>query len=218
MNARRHLIAALSEDSLGGIATLADVAHAEQLVDAYRAEILAEAKIEVVAWLVKKAAEGTPIGDLASKVDRGAVRAFLGTGHYRDAMDAHRSRVLNEAADYVEQRRLARADIVTDFDRGRRAAEGCVVEELRELAGEEATAAAATATPDEKFFVPGRVYTRTNRLGLHLRFVCEHLTTDPKVGDREAWGWLHRSDGTRRMERLWDHDYPRWTEAGEGRG
>ncbi|MDX2763371.1 hypothetical protein PV729_45555 [Streptomyces europaeiscabiei] len=173
MNVRRQIIAALSEDSLGGIATLQDVAHAEQLVD------------------------------------------------------AHRAQVLNEAADYVEQRRLARADIVTDFDRGRRAAEGCVVEELRELAGagQEATAAAATATPDEKFFVPGRTYTRTLGPGLHiptpihLRFECVSLTSDPNVGDREAWGWVRRSNGTRCRDFLFDHDYPLWTpEAGEGRG
>ncbi|MDX3714366.1 hypothetical protein PV733_36675 [Streptomyces europaeiscabiei] len=144
-----------------------------------------------------------------------------------EKFDAHRAEVLAEAADYVEQRRLARADIVTDFDRGRRAAEGCVVEELRELAGagQEATAAAATATPDETFFVPRRVYTRT--LGptihiptpIHLRFVCVSLTSDPKIGDREAWGWVLRSNGTRCRDFLFDHDFPLWTpEAGEGRG
>lgn len=37
------LIAALSEDGLGGIATLADVDRAEQLVDAYQAEVLRKA-------------------------------------------------------------------------------------------------------------------------------------------------------------------------------
>lgn len=41
MSARRQIIAALSEDSMGGIATLHDVAHAEQLVDAHQAEVLA---------------------------------------------------------------------------------------------------------------------------------------------------------------------------------
>ncbi|MDX3639301.1 hypothetical protein [Streptomyces sp. MB09-02B] len=158
-SARRQIIAALSEDSLGGIATLADVAHAEQLVDAYRAEVLAK------------------------------------------------------AADYFEQRRPSREDAVSDFDRGRRATVGWVVEELRE----KATAEAATATPD--FFQKGRTYTSTGPFGLRLRFECEHLTRDPKVGDREAWGWLHRSDGTRRMQRMWDHDYPRWTvESGDDRG
>ncbi|MFF6781373.1 hypothetical protein [Streptomyces sp. NPDC012510] len=73
--------------------------------------------------------------------------------------------------------------------------------------GEEATAAAATATPED-FFAAGRTYTRDG-----ARYVCEHLTTDPKTGDREAWGWLHRTDGTRRMERMWAEDYPKWTHA-----
>jgi hypothetical protein len=43
MSARRQIIAALSEDSMGGIATLHDVAHAEQLVDAHRTEVIAKA-------------------------------------------------------------------------------------------------------------------------------------------------------------------------------
>jgi hypothetical protein len=43
MSTRRQIVAALSEDSYGGIATLSDVDHAEQLVDAHRAEVLAKA-------------------------------------------------------------------------------------------------------------------------------------------------------------------------------
>jgi hypothetical protein len=47
-------------------------------IDAYRAEVLAEAgllpKADVVAWLTKKAREETPVWLLASKVERGAVR------------------------------------------------------------------------------------------------------------------------------------------------
>ena len=77
MSARRQIVAALSEDSLGGIATLQDVERAEQLANAHRAEVLAEAKREVVAWLVKKAREGTPIERLADKVERGAIGVFL---------------------------------------------------------------------------------------------------------------------------------------------
>ncbi|MCM8555676.1 hypothetical protein [Streptomyces sp. STCH 565 A] len=77
-----------------------DETSAQKLVDAYRAQILAEAKVETVDWLVKKASEyystgskqhalqAEVIGTLASKLDRGAVRAFIGTAHYRDAMDA----------------------------------------------------------------------------------------------------------------------------------
>ena len=87
MKASRQIVAALSEDSMGGIATLADVDHAEQLVDAHRAEVIAEdellPKADVVAWLTKRAREfrahGDPAGAntaaiLASKVARGAVR------------------------------------------------------------------------------------------------------------------------------------------------
>ncbi|WP_406156889.1 hypothetical protein [Streptomyces canus] len=47
-------------------------------LDAFRAEVLAEAdllpKADVVAWLVKKAREETPVWLLASKVERGAIR------------------------------------------------------------------------------------------------------------------------------------------------
>lgn len=80
--------------------------------------------------------------------------------------------------------------------------------------------AASGAAPD--FFVPGRIYTRTLRTGIHsptpihLRFECVSLTSDPKIGDREAWGWVLRSNGTRCREFLFDHDYPLWTpEAGD---
>lgn len=47
MNARRKLIAELSEDSLGGIATLQDVERAERLVDAVVAAALHAAADEI---------------------------------------------------------------------------------------------------------------------------------------------------------------------------
>ncbi|MDX3039387.1 hypothetical protein PV383_19715 [Streptomyces caniscabiei] len=64
---------------------------------------------------------------------------------------------------------------------------------------------------DGAFFEPGRSYTSTGPRDRWLRFVCEHVTRDPQTGVREAWGWLHRADGTRRMERAWDSSYPQWT-------
>ncbi|WP_405747685.1 hypothetical protein [Streptomyces canus] len=42
-----------------------------------RTEALAEAKDEVVEWLVKKAHEGTEVSRLADKVERGAIRLFF---------------------------------------------------------------------------------------------------------------------------------------------
>lgn len=59
MNARRKLIAALSEDSLGGIATLQDVDHAEQLVNAHRAEILREVDEQFAAMKLPEELKGT---------------------------------------------------------------------------------------------------------------------------------------------------------------
>lgn len=111
MNARRVLIAALSESA--EVPTFRTVDRATQLVDTYRTEVLAEAKLEVVAWLVKKAREGEDIGRLASKVDRGAVRIFLGTGYYRDALDEYRAKVLREAADKLDESETLR-DLTDD--------------------------------------------------------------------------------------------------------
>lgn len=55
-----------------------DQAEYARRLNAYRDEVLAEAdllpKADVVAWLTKKARENTPVWQLASKVDRGAVR------------------------------------------------------------------------------------------------------------------------------------------------
>lgn len=97
MSAREELLAQFAfEDWEDGPAVLGR----------YRAEVIAEVKIEVVDWLVKKAREKEPCdaATLASKADRGAVRIFLGAGHYLDAMDAHRAEVLREAADYLNKK------------------------------------------------------------------------------------------------------------------
>ena len=163
-------------------------ARAEEMLDAHRAEVLAEAKVEVVAWLVKKAAEGTPIGDLASKVDRGAVRIFLGTGHCRDAMDAHRDKAATEAlhaaADEIDRQ-------VPDDERY--VVKKTVVNILRRRAntvGEEATAAAATATPD--FFQAGRTYTQNAPFRApedRPNFQCTAVAVHPTTGDRRAFGF-----------------------------
>ncbi|MFM9703655.1 hypothetical protein [Streptomyces galilaeus] len=46
-------------------------------IDEVRTEALAEAKDEVVEWLVKKAHEGAEVSRLADKVERGAIRLFF---------------------------------------------------------------------------------------------------------------------------------------------
>lgn len=73
-------------------------------------------------------------------------------------------------------------------------------------AGEEATPTGATATPGG-FFVAGRTYLDPKTGN---RFVCRHLAADPLNGRREAWGWVHRPDGSRRRDFFWADDYPQW--------
>lgn len=156
-------------------------------VDAYRAEVLAEAKIEVVAWLVKKASE-QPMQDagvLASKVDRGAVRIFIGSGHFWDAMDAHRAKVLAEAADFVGND--------DDCDCG--GCDSCVprklAAELRAMADaateKASTTTVPTATPD--FFQPEHTYQRRR-----WHFQCLAVAPNPFNGETLALGYLYRPD------------------------
>jgi hypothetical protein len=76
MSARDDLIDEYGRADTAPLGTLSDL---KQKLDAYRAEVLAEAellpKADVVAWLAKKAREDTPVWLLASKVERGAIRA-----------------------------------------------------------------------------------------------------------------------------------------------
>lgn len=102
MNARDELIEIVtsSPEWSGG-----DVVWSTGLIDAHRDEVLAEAdllpKADVVAWLTKKAREDTPVWQLASKADRGAIRpdnlrmlpaTFFEPGHsytHRNGSDFH---------------------------------------------------------------------------------------------------------------------------------
>lgn len=147
------------------------------------------------------------------RTDRGSMTVWS-PDEVRAALDAYRTEVLAEAADYVEERRLVRADIVTDFDRGRRAAEGCIVEELREMAGEEVTP--ATATPE--FFQPGHTYTREHH-GNTVRFLVRHVDTSPDGIHRIASGW-RIEDGDVYWSPSDSDDMDGWTdvtEAGDAR-
>jgi hypothetical protein len=110
-------------------------------------------------------------------------------------LDAHRAEVtteaLHNAADSVSV-------IHQDCHRDREVCAGCqvradVVDVLRSLAdvlGEEATAPAATATPD--FFQPGHAYTDgTGYTAPEITtvFRVEHVTRHPDRGHLRAIGW-----------------------------
>lgn len=199
MSVRRQIIAALSEDSLGGIATLQDVAHAEQLVDAHRAEVLAKAVGRLRAIPVTCTALTGPVwyGDGWNSAIT-CLEAIAGYQQpddeaYPGELQRLRATVLALRVAALRKEDLAEAQrVLNDHEDWRK----------------EATAAAATATPDEKFFVPGRTYTRNGK-----RFECRHIDTTPHTGEREAWGWLHRPDGTRHRHFMWDEDYAVWTET-----
>jgi hypothetical protein len=92
VSARRQIIAALSEDSLGGIATMEDVAHAEQLVDAYRIETLRDE----ASNLRRVEREEVPEGALGTKT--GLLKAAL---------------ILDERADLAGQKATASAPTAT---------------------------------------------------------------------------------------------------------
>lgn len=82
---------------------------------------------------------------------------------------------------------------------------------------EEATSAAATATPD--FFVPGHTYAREHH-GDTIQFLVEHVSTSPDGRTQVAHGWRTRS-----WDPGWEpsdsDDFTIWvdvTEAGDNRG
>lgn len=100
-NPRRELIRRLSEDSMGGIATLSDVTEAEQLVDAYRLTVIGERDAQTIEFLVKKAREegrnnrdcrtrGDVLFRMADKISRGAIRPPLSSASARLLTDAER--------------------------------------------------------------------------------------------------------------------------------
>jgi hypothetical protein len=137
-----------------------------------------------------------------------------------EMLDAYRVDVLVEAEVEIrlatERNRAEHPDVEAMVIRrlGMRAAER-VVEGMRvEMAGEEATAAAATATPD--FFQPGHTYTREHH-ATTIRFLVRGVSWAPDHSYRVAFGWRTDEDGD--WEFTDSDDMDGWTdvtEAGDG--
>lgn len=183
-------------------------ARAEEMLDAYRAEVLAKAIGRMRAIPVDCTALTGPVwyGDGWNS----AITCLEGIADYQQPDDEEYPGELQRLRATVLALRVAalRKEDLTEAQR---------VLNDHEDRRKKATAAAATGAPDD-FFVPKRTYTRhCSRFGA-LRFDCRHLDNNPQTGDLEAWGWLHRENGTNRMQRLWVEDYPKWAEAGDGRG
>lgn len=124
-----------------------------------------------------------------------------------EKFDAHRAEILAEAD------LLPKAHVVAWLTK--KARENTPVEQLA------SKAARGAIRPDNLRMLPATFFEAdcTYTSGTS-RFVCVAVTADPKDGEREAWGWLLRANGTRRLQRMWDDDWPHWTtaEAGDGRG
>lgn len=189
---------------------------------AARPEVLAEAKIETVAWLVKKAAE-QPTWDasvLASKVDRGAVRAFIGTGHYRDALDAYRAEVLREAGGLADE--LIAAVQRTDPEAFARVDSfRAYSDRLHEIADSGTPAPAGESTQPD-FFQPGRTYIDGDGFRAPetlTLFRVETVARHPSRGTLRAIGWAKigaAPGGTWHGYFLDEGESTGWTEYAEG--
>ena len=134
----------------------------------------------------------------------------------QDALDAHRAEVLAEAD------LLPKAHVVAWLVKKAREFRSLGHEQGRAQADAVAAMASKVARgairPDNLRRLPATFFEADlTYISGGSRFVCVAVTVDPKAGDREAWGWLHRSNGTRRMQRMWDDDWPAWTpETGDG--
>lgn len=171
MNARRKLIAALSEDSLGGIATLSDVDHAIQLVDAYRTEAITKAVGRLRAVPVDCTALTGPVwyGDGWNA----AITTFEEIADYQKPDDeAYPGELQKLRALFLGLRAaLLRRD---DVEWARQQLISLAEHEARERSGQTAD-----------FFQPGRTYRAAA-----WEFRCDAFTRHPETSDHTALGWL----------------------------
>jgi hypothetical protein len=168
MSVRRQIIAALSEDSLGGIATLHDVAHAEQLVDAHRAEVLHEAAAFV----------GND-----DTCDCGGCDTCIG----RKLADGLRATAGEEASAQAPTAAelLPKADVVAWLVKKSREEKSWDAAVLASKVARGAVRPNNLRTLPADFFEPGHAY--THRDGTD--FKCVAVTTHPQTGERLAMGW-----------------------------
>lgn len=199
MSARRQIIAALSEDSLGGIATMEDVAHAEQLADAHRTEVLAKAIGRLRAIPV-------------------TCTALTGPVWYGDGWNSAITQ-LEEIADYqtpddeaypgeLERlRALSLAVRVVVRNRRERSVEEQQAELQRVMDAHLAWEKNATKGTAPDFFRVGHAYTHRDGSDFH----CVAITAHPQTGQRLAMGWRSEHDEWHRPTVCnlgqWLHEY-----------
>jgi hypothetical protein len=203
MSARRQIIAALSEDSMGGIATLHDVAHAEQLVDAHRTEVIAKAIGRLRAIPVTCTALTGPVwyGDGWNS----AITQLEEIADYQTPDDEAFPGELERLRTLALQLRVA-AIRKNDLAEVQRLL--AIYEETRKAA----TASASSATPD--FFQPGHTYAREHHAAT-IRFLVKNVDTSPDGFHRVAFGWSVE-DGDVTWSPFDSDDMGGWTDVTEG--
>lgn len=202
MSARRQIVAALSEDSLGGIATLQDIDRATALVDAYRTEVIAKAIGRLRAVPVTCVALTGP--------------AWYGTG-WRDAITT-----LEEIADYQtpdDEAYPGELQRLRALTRGLRVAalrqeDLAETQRLLSLHAEHeiqarGQAGRASVTVPE-FFETGHTYQREHH-GQPITFVVTAVSVSPDGQHTVAHGW--RSDPYTGWEPSDSDDLTGWTDV-----
>ncbi|MGW1497523.1 hypothetical protein ACWCQW_02845 [Streptomyces mirabilis] len=200
MSARRQIIAALSEDSLGGIATMEDVAHAEQLVDAHRTEVLGEGATELdriadetEARVAEHYGAASGIGPGSAEMVREAARTLRSLAEEKASAPAPTATPASPVFDPLPSYLHSIGHAGSETEQGLYAAYRQAIAEVARLQAETGAdqPTAGEATPD--FFQPGHTYTDGNGFRapeLVNYFRVEHVTRHPDRGHLRAIGWL----------------------------
>ena len=228
MSARRKLIAALSEDSLGGIATLQDVDHAVQLVDAHATEVLAEAvnpadaatiyadrlcicdETPCPTWCPASVPADARIAEIRQGV--GGPLTARELSWLKGAAGRHERHVIGSRGGHwpLTDDLPGALLLVSQY-----LAAAMAVIERADLIEEEATTPAEVAD----FFQPGHTYAREHHAST-IRFLVKYLDDSPCGTYRVAFGW-RIEDGDVTWSPSDSDDFTGWTdvtEAGGSRG
>jgi hypothetical protein len=213
VSARRQIIAALSEDSHGGIATLHAVERAEQLVDAHRAECIGHAVARLRAIPVTCTALTGPVwyGDGW----KSAITCLEEIGEYQlpddEAYPGELQRLRTLA---LQIRAVARKGGSAEAQR----AEAQRVMDAHVTWEKDAT---SNAAPD--FFQPGRTYTEDAPFRApedRGNFQCVAVAIHPTTGNRRALGFEQAGAGAPwKSSSFRDEEWADgWVETTEGGG
>lgn len=220
MSVRRRIIAALSEDSLGGIATLSDVDEAVQLVDAHAAEVLAgitnpgDAATVYADRLCVCVCDETPhptwcpasvpTDDRITEIRDGVGDPLTPRelSWLRGAAARHEMHVVGSRGGHWPLQDPAGGLLLMS----QYLAAAVAVIERAGLVEEQAA--------DAEFFRPGRTYVREHHAAT-IRFLVRYLDDSPCGTYKVAFGW-RIEDGDVTWSPSDSDDFGGWVEAADG--